>query len=127
MPAGVVSNQVWAHWDFFPTALEVAGRPGRQGLDGESMWLALQGKRRIRHKPLYWEFHERGFDQAARLGDWKAVRRGPAAPLELYDLAKDPEEKFNVAERNPGAAAECERFLRSARTESPDWPVRNAR
>ena len=32
------------------------------------------------HEFLYWEFHERGFQQAVRMGDWKAVRAKTGRP-----------------------------------------------
>jgi len=33
---------------------------------------------------FYWEFHERGFEQAIRMGKWKAVRHGLNQPIEPY-------------------------------------------
>ena len=44
------------------------------------------------HEFMYWEFHERGFQQAVRMGKWKAVRLAKDKPLELYNLADDPTE-----------------------------------
>ena len=35
----------------------------------------------------------------ARFGDWKAVKNGPNAKVELYDLAKDPSESEDLAGR----------------------------
>ena len=74
--ADTVSNQVWAFWDFLPTAAEIAGVKPPTGIDGISMLPALLGKEQKSHDYLYWEFHERGFQQAIRMGDWKAVRSG---------------------------------------------------
>src|SRR5581483_7155661 len=34
IPAGKVSDQVWAFWDFLPTAAELAGVQPPKGLDG---------------------------------------------------------------------------------------------
>jgi arylsulfatase A-like enzyme len=101
VPRGAISKQVWAHWDFFPTALALAGSRNGGNLDGQNMLAPLLGKGRVRHKPLYWEFHERLFDQAARIDDWKAIRHKAHGPLELYDLATDPQERLDVAKENP--------------------------
>ena len=87
IPQATVSDQPWAHWDMLPTVAELAGAKAPAGLDGQSMVRALRAQGRIQHDPMYWEFHERGFQQAARLGDWKAVRLKKDAPLELYNLA----------------------------------------
>ena len=73
---------------------------------------------------MYWEFHERGFQQAVRMGDWKAVRLAKDAPLELYDLETDPAEERNVAAAQPAVVARIETYLKTARTESPNWPIR---
>src|SRR5438132_2375488 len=68
--AGAVSKQVWAFWDFLPTALELAGRESPPGIDGISQVATLLGKgEQKQHDFLYWEFHERGFQQAVRMGD----------------------------------------------------------
>ena len=45
-------------------------------MDGISILPALLEGKAIEHPPLYFEFHERGFTQAACMGDWKAVRLG---------------------------------------------------
>jgi arylsulfatase A-like enzyme len=123
--AGTTSDHVWAFWDFFPTACEIAGAPVPKGLDGISFLPTLTGKGEQKaHNFLYWEFHEGGTEQAVRHGNWKAIRLAPRAPLELYDLANDPGEKWNVAKDNPEVVAKVEDYLKTARTESKDWPIR---
>ena len=72
---GTVSDRVSAFWDFLPTAAEIAQAKAPEQLDGLSLLPALLGKPQTnQHDFLYWEFHERGFQQAVRMGDWKAVR-----------------------------------------------------
>jgi hypothetical protein len=60
------------------------------------------------------------------MGDWKAVRPQAGAPIELYNLSTDLGEKQNVAGQNPKVVAKIEDYLRTARTESADWPIKPA-
>src|SRR5439155_20866676 len=99
--AGAVSDQVWAFWDFLPTAAEIAGVKPPDELDGISMLPTLFGQQQTnQHEFLYWEFHEKGSKQAVRMGDWKAVRLEPNKPLELYNLQSDLGETKDVADKN---------------------------
>jgi len=84
---------------------------------------ALRGERQPAHDFLYWEFHERGFQQAVRMGRWKAVRLAKDAPLELYDLETDPREERNVAPSQPRIVKQIETYLKTARTPSEQWPT----
>jgi len=122
--AGAKSDQVWAHWDFLPTLAEIVGVKAPTNIDGISMFNALLGRRQRNHEFLYWEFHERGFSQAARTGDWKAVRRSLDSPLELYDLKNDPGEQNDVAVKHPEVVKKIEDYLKTARTESELWPIK---
>jgi arylsulfatase A-like enzyme len=125
---GTKCDRVSAFWDFLPTAAEIAQTNVTQQLDGLSLLPALLGKPQTNHHDfLYWEFHERGFQQAVRMGDWKAVRLQVGAPLELYNLSTDLGEKQNVAAQNPEVVAKIEDYLRTARTESADWPIKPAK
>ena len=124
VPAGGTSEQVWAHWDMFPTLAELAGAKTPAGLDGISMARALRGQPQPGHEYMYWEFHERGFQQAVRMGQWKAIRLAKGAPLELYDLDTDPAESTNVAPAHSDVVEKIENYLKTARTESAEWPVK---
>jgi arylsulfatase A-like enzyme len=122
---GTVSDHVWAFWDFLPTVCDLAGVETPKGLDGLSILPTLAGKgEQTRHEFLYWEFHEGGTKQAVRHGDWKAIRQAPGRPLELYDVVADPGEAKDVAAQNPAAVARIEAYLKTARTESKEFPVR---
>jgi len=124
VPANRVSTHPWTHYDLFPTLAELGGAAAGPGLDGLSMVTELRGQAAPSHDFLYWEFHERGFQQAVRMGQWKAVRLKAGAPLELYDLTADPVEQSNVAASRPEIIARIENYLRTARTESERWPVK---
>jgi arylsulfatase A len=124
IPAGSTSDYAAAHWDWFPTFAELAGLAAPQGLDGVSIARALRGAPQPAHEFMYWEFHERGFQQAVRMGNWKAVRLAKDQPLELYDLTTDRSEKINVASQHADVVARIEAYLKTARTESPNWPVK---
>jgi arylsulfatase A len=122
IPQGRVSDHVWAHWDVFPTLADVAGAKTPPGIDGVSMRRALRGETQPAQEFLYWEFHERGFQQAVRMGRWKAVRLKRDAPLELYDLQADPLEERDVAASTPEIVGKIEAYLKTARTPSERWP-----
>jgi len=124
---GQVSDFVWAHWDLFPTLAEAAGTNAPAGLDGISVFPLWVGREQTnRHEYLYWEFHERGFQQALRWRDWKAVRPGYGEPLELYNLSTDTAERHNVAGEHPDVVKEIEKLLAEARVDSPEWPVQTS-
>jgi len=122
--AGVKSDQVWAFWDFLPTCAELAGAPAPSGIDGISFVPALYGKPVRPRDYLYWEFHERGFNQAVRMGDWKGVRLKSTGPVELYDLKSDISERNNVAAQHPDIVKKIEHILATARTDSAEFPIR---
>jgi arylsulfatase A len=124
IPAGRVSSHPWAHWDMLPTLGELARAKVPSGIDGLSMAAALRGESQRPHDFLYWEFHERGFQQAVRMGAWKAIRLKKDVPLELYNLADDPGEQRDVAAANANVIAQIEQYLKTARTESARWPIK---
>jgi arylsulfatase A-like enzyme len=117
VPAGTVSDAVWAFWDVLPTLASLAGASTSLTLDGIDITTALVGNPPPRHDFLYWEFHEGGFRQAVRVDDWKAVRLAPSKPLELYNLKVDQGEAHNIAADQPGVVTRIEAYLKTARTE----------
>jgi arylsulfatase A-like enzyme len=125
VPAGKTSQQIWAFWDMLPTVADLVGVPSPSGIDGISMANALLGKPQQNHEYLYWEFHERGFDQAVRMDKWKAVRRSANQDkIELYDLTTDPSETKDISDSHPDIVKRIEQIMSSARTESTEFPVR---
>lgn len=125
LDGGQVSDFPWAHWDVLPTAADIAMTKSPKGIDGISIYPLLTSKPQTNaHDFFYWEFHENGFQQAARTGDWKAVRPQADKPLELYNLKTDIAEKTDVAGKNPEIVAKFEKYLKTARTESAAWPIK---
>lgn len=122
--ADTVSDFAWAFWDFLPTAAELAGVKPPAGIDGISIVPTLLGKSQKPHDYLYWEFHEGGFQQAVRQGDWKLVRQKPKFQSELYNLKDDVGEQRNLAAKYPDITTKLEKLLAAARTESPYFPVK---
>jgi arylsulfatase A-like enzyme len=121
---GTTSEQMWAFYDFFATACDIAGVDAPK-TDGISMLPAILGQPQPRqHDYLYWEFFENGFKQAIRAGDWKAVRAGANGPIELYNLKTDIGETRNVASENPKIVDEMAARFKEARTDSEAWPIR---
>jgi len=118
IPAGRVSNALASMMDVFPTVTRLCGgaMPSKP-LDGIDIWPLLDGDRRsIDRQPLLY------FDnwdlQCARWMDWKlhiarhnTAAYTPAPPggrrsyllpkPELYNLASDPDESYDVAPGHP--------------------------
>src|SRR5690606_33894360 len=117
------SDEPWAFWDVLATCAELAGVPAPADTDGVSVVPTLMGGERDSPEYLYWEFHERRFAQAVRMGRWKAVRLNPGEPIELYDLDADLGEQRDVADSHPDIVKRMDRIMREARTESLDFPV----
>jgi arylsulfatase A-like enzyme len=128
VPVGSKSEAVSAFWDLLPTFARMAGLEPPPS-DGLSLAPVLRGEEKSMpgKRPLYWEFHERGGHQALRYGRWKAhrhmVRFNPDAPLELYDLEKDPAETTDIASGNPDVVAMMEGKMDQARTRNQAFPL----
>jgi arylsulfatase A-like enzyme len=121
-PAGKTTDQIFAFWDFLPTAAELAGAAIPKDIDGISIAPTLLGQAQTaQHEYLYWEFHEKGFEQSVRAGDWKAVRHAPTGPIELYDLKSDVGEAHDVATEHPEIVAKMKRDMDGSHVE-PDVP-----
>ena len=121
--ANTQNDMPWYFPDVMPTLMDIAGGEVLHKIDGVSVWPALQGNpQNMKDRFFYWEFHERGYQLAARLNDWKAVKLGPDKAIELYDLGKDPGETTNLASEHPDLIERFENYFSNERTPSIDWP-----
>lgn len=126
--AGKNAAHVGYFGDWLATAAELTGARAPETRDSISFAPTLLGEaqRQQQHEFLYWEFHEGGFRQAALYqGRWKGIRRGASeAPLVLHDLQTDAGEKSNVAADHPDIVKKIGDYLKTARSESADWPAK---
>ena len=142
---GTTSNFTGAFWDLFPTFGEMAGARTQErvtktsavntaalkadnGIDGISILPTLLGKKgQAQHDYLYWEFHENDGRQAVRWGQWKGVRLNVSkqqdAPIELYDLDKDPSEKNNLSAAYPDIVKKIAGFMQESHRPDKNWPL----
>jgi arylsulfatase A len=127
VPAGKVSDEPWAFWDFLPTCADLLGVkvPETAKTDGVSVLPLFVGGPGPKRTCFYWELHEQGAIQAVRFGDWKAVKNGPRAAIEIYDLKADPGESNNLAAKSPELVQRAAQLLASEHTDSPDWPMKD--
>ncbi len=125
IPAGTVRDEPWAFWDFLPTCADLinAKLPPNAKTDGLSILPLLKGGPAPSRPYFYWELHEQKPIQAARFGQWKAVRDGPGQAIELYDLNADVGETNNLAAAHPEIVAEARRIFKEAHEDDPDWPL----
>lgn len=86
-----------SNYDFLPSVLSHLGlgdkMPQKPKSPGRDFSAALRGE-----KPA-WDnviFYEMETTRAVRTDDWKYVARFPDGPFELYDMRKDPQERFNL-------------------------------
>ncbi len=87
-----VSDHIGYFGDFLATAAELAGVQVPSGLDSISFLPTLLGQTQNQktHEYLYWEFHEGGFKQSIRMGNWKAVRLGVGSAARTVQLEVGP-------------------------------------
>lgn len=125
IPANRVATSPWAFWDFLPTATELANAALPTGFkpDGLSLVSYLKGGDAPKRRGFYWELHEGKPQQAARIGDWKAVKPTPDSPIELFNLNNDSGESKNVADTHPEKVAELTAFMAQSHYKHPDWPL----
>jgi arylsulfatase A len=125
---GSVSDHISAFWDVMPTVAAVTGAEAPQGIDGNSFLPTLLGEPdgQQADKPLYWEYHAFGGMQAVRMGDWKGVRleirRQDDSPVQLFNLASDPNETTDVSSENPDVVREIRAIMDARRpSEMESW------
>ena len=116
VPAGQVNRSTVLHaLDLFPSLCRIAGveLPKDVPFDGEDLSGAVLGQEVSRRRPVFWEYGrnarflypqamgDRSPRVAVRAGHWRLLLNADGSACELYDLAADPAEAVNRAEREP--------------------------
>jgi len=95
---GSRSEHIALTMDLFPTICETASVQIDHEIDGRSILPTLLGKEQpAEDRVLFWVRREGGnyggrAFYAARYGPWKLLQNSPLEPLQLYNLADDPQE-----------------------------------
>lgn len=126
--AGTTSDYPCYFPDHFATLCDVVKRdvPGER--DGVSLLPVLTGEGSpAKRNPMVWVFPEYGGQVAVRMGKFKAVRQGlstrKVGEWEVYDMARDPQEREDLAAEHPEVVAEALRVLREEMDENAVFPV----
>ncbi|MGM0667759.1 MAG: sulfatase family protein [Bacteroidota bacterium] len=139
---GQLSNSLASTIDILPTIAEITGTqlPDHK-IDGLSILPILRGDKDAEpRKTFYYYYHSNNLE-AVRMGQWKLVFPhnhrsyenvlpgndgfpGPYSPgraeYALYNLRRDPGERYDVKEQHPGILAEMEKLAEKAREDIGD-------
>ncbi len=129
--SGVTSDHISAFHDIMPTFAEIAGLEKPTQSNGLSFLPTLLHQKQEKHEVLNWEIQlsgwfqsipDGGFRQSARMGQWKGVRYGIDADMELYDLNNDESESQDVAHHHPEIVHEFNEIFKNNRVNTPVFP-----
>jgi len=126
IPKGAIdSTNYWYFADVLPTLADVAGVPIPENINGVSVKSIIYGNDQpeLLDRFLYWEFYEKGFQQAVRWKQWKAIKLAPGKEWLLYNLVEDLAEQKNIANEHPQVLDTIISYVDTARVMSPHWPV----
>jgi arylsulfatase A-like enzyme len=81
-------------YDIFPTVCEMVGTETPQGLDAESMWPVITGKKPQIRETLFTAYKD--VQRSARDSRWKLITYPQINKSQLFDLENDPQETKNL-------------------------------
>lgn len=117
LPADAVSDQVGSLMDLTASFLRIGGAEVPADLDGVDILDHVQQDREDEPRTIFWRARrDESTWRAARLGDWKYVRKAEGGKDEewLFDLAKDASEETSLVDSEPDR-------LESARAAVAAW------
>lgn len=143
IPEGFVCNKLVSGIDILPTLAAIAGAPlPEKRIDGVNILPLMKGDINANPRKSFYYYYRKNSLEAVSNGDWKLVFAHPGRtyegfkpgkdglpgganenfnfPAALYDLRRDPGERYNVAEYYPEIIAELEKTAWEAREDLGD-------
>lgn len=143
VPAGRVCNKLLTTLDILPTVARICGaRLPRQPIDGIDWMTLLKGDESVTPRDRFYYYYRKNSLEAVREGDWKLIFPHPGRTYEgflpgqqgqpgpstethefagaLYNLQRDPGERYDVREQYPAIVAKLEKLAEEARTDLGD-------
>jgi len=140
---GTVCNNLASGIDILPTLAEIAGAPlAGNKIDGISLLPLLKGNFDANPRETFYYYYRQNSLEAVRHGSWKLVfphpgrtyvgfepgKDGKPGPVKgdylfeggLYDLRRDPGERYDVSESYPEIAEELEKIADEVRDDLGD-------
>lgn len=143
IPEGSVSNSLVSAIDILPTLAEItdAELPEKR-IDGVSLLSILEGDMEAKPRENFYYYYRQNSLQAVRSGDWKLAFPHPGRTYEgfqpgndgmpgkvnehfdhaggLYDLRRDPGERYDVSESHPEIVEKLKQIAETARQDLGD-------
>lgn len=143
IPAGSISNRMASAMDILPTLAEITGAPlPKNKIDGVSLVPLLRGDMSKEPRKTFFYYYRRNSLEAVRHGNFKLVFPHPGRTYEgfspgkdgqpgganenfafeggLFDLRRDPGERYNVMKDYPEIAAQLMKLADEARQDMGD-------
>jgi len=143
IPEGFVCNKLVSGIDILPTIAEITDAPlPDKRIDGISILSLMQGNKTANPRRSFYYYYKHNSLEAVCNGDWKLVFPHPGRTYEgfqpgkdgkpglvnenfnfeagLFDLRRDPGERYNVKESYPKIVHELEKIAAEAREDLGD-------
>jgi len=141
-PVGEICNKMAATIDLLPTIAEITGVPlPEKKIDGVNILPLIEGDKHANPREILYYYFGKNQLEGVRKNQWKLVfphdyssydgllpansglkgpKRNRTSGLELYDMRRDPGERYNVAEQHPEVVEELQKIGELARQDLGD-------